>query len=290
MATIAKEMPQHRALKALPLLKDLIVNHTVGAHPEELIRSVEDRYEVPLRDMLDAAVGTDREESRELEVRALAQAAYIMGKRDGARILASRRGLSSDMTRDDYEAIRAVADEIPLPAGAYQRVYAAFRQGMEAAAAIVYVHRNYPMDRRAQVAEARTVKSMLDMTKAEDLVDRSLREIDAAGLDFDSRVIAHSAVAVSRETADRVAEESLKRRVDEVVRTAPDLTAAQALQRARLAYRAADPTGELSQSAWGRAAWATVPLSDIEGVAASARADVYDPQEHTQPRTGSART
>src|SRR5690606_28462693 len=118
---------------------------------------------------------------------------------------------------------------------------------MRAAAAILYVARNNPMERRRQVAEAKAVRASRDPMQAEDVVEASKRELEAArGMDLNSYAMALAAYAMAEETAEIVAGDVLAQQVAEITRSMPRITTAEAIERARLVHRAV-AAGDLEQ-------------------------------------------
>src|SRR5690606_8181742 len=139
-ATLSPENSQD-VLRGLPVLQELITNHAIGVFPHEAVQRIRDAYEVDLSDLRASATSEDRNERRMIEINALAKAAYAMGKHDGARILAHRRGLSAEMSIEDFREVVVASGSVPKAAPGYKQVMDSYVRGMRAAAAILYVAR-----------------------------------------------------------------------------------------------------------------------------------------------------
>lgn len=264
MATLTTT-PSSEVLQALPLLKELVTNHSVGVIPHVTVQRIRDLYGIDLLDLRASAIGPDKNEQQMLDLKALERAAYAMGRNDGVRLVASRRGLSAIMDQADMQAILSTSDQIPREPAAYKNVIDSYAHGMRAAAAYLYVARTNPLERRRQVAEARIVRSQREPAEAEALVEMCKGELRAAeaSSDFDAYAVALSAHAMAEEAANSVAEEALLERVSEIAQTTPSLTAMEVLQRARLSYRMVGD-GATSQRANARCAWMPVSMRTLK--------------------------
>lgn len=266
MATLEVTIPTTKGvLVGFPLLKELIMNHaSIGKVPFRTAREISSDYNVDVSDLMAGAIGMDASESRMLELKVLERVAYKMGKRDGARLIADRKGLSSGMDLDDFSMVDDVARSVRNEPVAYASVVDSYVRGLRAAAARLYVARNKPFEKRLQEMEARVVIAARDSVGAEQLVRMTGDELERAeGGDLEQYVTALSAHSVAKEAANSVAEKVFVDRVVEILAAAPNMTPTEAVQRARMEFRKV-VDGELVQRANRRVAWTAVSMQAIQ--------------------------